>query len=251
MSGWLTYTWGTRRVQLEADNLTVSYYGDIYVLTGVSITASDGQLTCLIGPNGAGKSTLLKTLFGYLKPKSGRVRLDGRDISDLTPYERVVAGIAYIAQEHAVFPSMTVAENLDLGGWTFRNDRTAVADALERIYTTYPILRERRRVPAGRLSGGEQRMLEIARALMPDPQVLLVDEPTAGLAPLIAGNIYTEVEKLAAEGRTVILVDQNVREAVPRSDYIYVLELGEVKLEGPAEDMGRDLRQIVASWVQV
>jgi branched-chain amino acid transport system ATP-binding protein len=238
-------------VQLEAENVTVSYYGDIYVLTGVSIEASDARLTCLIGPNGAGKSTLLKALFGYLKPKAGRIRLDGRDITGLTPYERVVAGIAYIAQEHAVFPSMTVAENLELGAWTFRDNRPAVADALERIYNTYPILRERRRVPAGRLSGGEQRMLEIARALMPDPQVLLIDEPTAGLAPLIAENIYAEVERLADQGRAVILVDQNVREAVPRSDYIYVMELGEVKLEGPAEDMGRDLRRIVASWVQV
>lgn len=238
-------------MQLEAENVTVSYYGDIYVLTGVSMEALDGRLTCLIGPNGAGKSTLLKTLFGYLKPKAGRIRLNGRDITSLTPFERVVAGIAYIAQEHAVFPSMTVAENLELGAWTFRDDKPAVADALERIYDTYPILRERRRVAAGRLSGGEQRMLEIARALMPDPQVLLVDEPTAGLAPLIAENIYIEVEKLADEGRTVILVDQNIREAVPRSDYIYVLELGEVKLEGPAGNMGRNLRQIVASWVQM
>lgn len=238
-------------MQLEADNLTVSYYGDIYILNDVSIRAAKGRLTSLIGPNGAGKSTLLKTLFGYLTPKAGRVRLNGQDITPLSPYERVVAGLAYIAQEHAVFPAMTVQENLELGAWTFRRQRAAVQEALERIYTEYPILRERRSIPAGRLSGGEQRMLEIARALMPDPQVLLVDEPTAGLAPLIAGAVYAEIEKLRDQGKTVLLVDQNVREAVPRSDYIYVLELGRVKSEGPAEDMDRDLREIVAAWVQV
>lgn len=238
-------------MRLEGDNLTVSYYGDIYILTDVSFRAGAGDLTCIIGPNGAGKSTLLKTLFGYLTPKTGRVRLDGRDITGLSPYERVVAGLAYIAQEHAVFPTMTVQENLELGAWTFRSERSAVREALERIYDEYPILRERRSVQAGSLSGGEQRMLEIARALMPDPQVLLVDEPTSGLMPLIAGEVYAEVEKLRDQGKTVVLVDQNVREVVPRSDYIYVLELGKVKSEGPAADMSRDLRQIVASWVQV
>lgn len=238
-------------MQLKGLNLTVSYYGDIFVLNDVSVEAPVGDLTCIIGPNGAGKSTLLKTLFGYLTPATGRVQLDDRDITDLTPYERVVAGIAYIAQEHAVFPSMTVQENLELGAWTFRDRKPAVRAALDRIYAEYPILKERRSVQAGSLSGGEQRMLEIARALMPDPQILLVDEPTAGLAPLIAQNIYAEVAKLRDAGKTILLVDQNVREAVPRSDYIYVLELGQVKSQGPAEDMGRDLRQIVASWVQV
>lgn len=238
-------------MQLEAYDLTVSYYADIYILQNVSIQASEGALTCIIGPNGAGKSTLLKTLFGYLTPRTGRVQLDGRDITALTPYERVVAGLAYIAQEHAVFPSMTVEENLELGAWTFRQQRSAVRAALERIYDEYPILRERRAVPAGSLSGGEQRMLEIARALMPDPQVLLVDEPTAGLAPLIAREVYSEIEKLRDQGKTVVLVDQNVREAVPRSDYIYVFELGKVKSEGPAGAMDQKLREIVASWVRV
>ncbi len=238
-------------MQLQADNLTVSYYGDIYILTDVSICAGEGNLTCIIGPNGAGKSTLLKTLFGYLTPKSGRVQLDSQDITRLSPYERVVAGLAYIAQEHAVFPSMTVEENLELGAWTFRRNRRAVRAALERIYEEYPILRERRSVQAGSLSGGEQRMLEIARALMPDPQVLLVDEPTAGLAPLVAHEVYTEIEKLRDQGKTVVLVDQNIREAVPRSDYIYVLELGKVKSEGPAGAMDQKLREIVASWVQI
>lgn len=238
-------------MQLEADNLTVSYYGDIYILIDVSIRAGEGSLTCIIGPNGAGKSTLLKTLFGYLTPKTGCVQLDDRDITKLSPYERVGAGLAYIAQEHAVFPSMTVEENLELGAWTFRQQRSAVRAALEHIYDEYPILRERRSVQAGSLSGGEQRMLEIGRALMPDPRVLLVDEPTAGLAPLIAGDVYAEIEKLRDQGKTLVLVDQNVREAVSRSDYIYVLELGKVKSEGPADDMDRNLREIVASWVQV
>jgi len=238
-------------MRLEARSLTVSYYGDIYVLNDVSVHADEGRITTHIGPNGAGKSTLLKTIFGYLKPRRGQVFLNGQDITQRSPYERVAAGLAYIAQEHAVFPSMTVQENLELGAWIFRRDRQAVQEALERIYERYPILRERRDVAAGSLSGGEQRMLEIGRALMPDPQVILVDEPTAGLAPLIAHTIYDEIEKLRDQGKTVLLVDQNVREAVPRSDYIYVLELGRVKSEGPAEKMGQDLRAIVAAWVRV
>ena len=237
-------------MRLEARDLTVSYYGDIYVLNNVSMQAAEGRITTLIGPNGAGKSTLLKTIFGYLKPRQGRVFLDGQDITDRSPYERVAAGLAYIAQEHAVFPTMTVQENLELGAWVFRHDRPAVREALARIYERYPILWERRDVAAGSLSGGEQRMLEIARALMPDPQVLLVDEPTAGLAPMVAHAIYREIEKLRDQGKTVVLVDQNVREAVPRSDYLYVLELGRVKSEGPAAEMGQDLRAIVAAWVR-
>lgn len=237
-------------MQLEARDLTVSYYGDIYVLNDVSILAAEGRITTLIGPNGAGKSTLLKTVFGYLKPRRGQVFLDGQEITQRSPYDRVVAGLAYIAQEHAVFPSMTVQENLELGAWIFRRDRQAVQEALARIFERYPILWERRGVAAGSLSGGEQRMLEIGRALMPDPQVVLVDEPIAGLAPLVAHAIYEEIEKLRDQGKTVLLVDQNVREAVPRSDYIYVLELGQVKSEGPAAEMGQDLRAIVAAWVR-
>lgn len=238
-------------MSVEAQGLTVSYYGDIFVLIDVSIRAEPGQLTCLIGPNGAGKSTLLKSIFGYLRPKRGRVLLDGRDITDLSPYQRVARGIGYIAQDHAVFPGMTVQENLDLGAWTFRHRREDVRMALDRVYSVYPILKERRHVKAVNLSGGEQRMLEIGRALMPDPSVLLIDEPTAGLAPLIAGEIYHEVEKLRDRGKTILLVDQNIREAVPRADYLYIMELGQVKSHGRVDQMERDLREVVASWLRV
>jgi branched-chain amino acid transport system ATP-binding protein len=205
----------------------------------------------VIGPNGAGKSTLLKTLFGYLTPHAGAVWLDGTDVTSLAAQDRMRLGIGYVDQMHTVFPEMSVDENLELGAWTFRRDGGRVADAKERIYEQYPILAERRQGHAGLLSGGEQRMLEIGRVLMPDPSLILMDEPSAGLSPKITEEVYDDVERLKALGKTVMLVDQNLNSAVPRSDYLYVMELGQISDHGPTDQLGEDIRQIVSNWLSV
>lgn len=236
---------------IRGENLTVAYYGDIHVLRDVTVEAQDGLVTCVIGPNGAGKSTLLKTLFGYLSPREGKVLLDGQDISRLEAQERMRLGIGYVDQLHSVFPEMSVDENLELGAWVFRRDGRRVREAKQRVYEHYPALAERRRLNAGALSGGQQRMLEIARILMADPAIILLDEPSAGLAPKIAEDVYQDVRRLKELGKTIVLVDQNLNQAVPTSDYLYVMELGEVSGHGPTDELGEDLRQIVSSWLSV
>jgi branched-chain amino acid transport system ATP-binding protein len=236
---------------IRCEGLTVAYYADIHILEDVSIEAQENQITCVIGPNGAGKSTLLKTLFGYLVPRSGNVYLDGDDITKLPAQHRMMMGIGYVDQLHSVFPEMSVDENLELGAWTFRRDGHRITEAKDRVYSQYPVLSDRRLVQAGLLSGGEQRMLEIARILMPDPSLILLDEPSAGLAPKIAEEIYGDIIRLKETGKTVLLVDQNLRSAVPRSDYLYVMELGEISAHGPTDEVGDDLRTIVSHWLSV
>jgi branched-chain amino acid transport system ATP-binding protein len=238
-------------MQIRGEDLTVAYYADIHVLRDVSIEAPEGLITCVIGPNGAGKSTLLKALFGYLSPRSGTVWLDGEDITSLAAQDRMRLGIGYVDQLHSVFPEMSVDENLELGAWIFRRDRSRVAAARERIYEQYRVLADRRDVHAGLLSGGEQRMLEIARVLMTDPSLVLMDEPSAGLSPKITEEIYDEIVRLKDIGKTVLLVDQNLNSAVPRSDYLYVMELGQITDHGPTGRLGDDIRRIVSSWLSV
>lgn len=238
-------------ITIEVDSLTVSYFGDIFVLQDVSLKADRGKITCIIGPNGAGKSTLLKAIFGYLKPKSGRILYDGKEVTTLEPHRKLKAGISFITQDRSVFPTMSVEENLELGAWTFRQDRARVRKELEAIYGRYPRLRERRNVKAGRMSGGEQRMLEVGRALMTNPTTILFDEPTAGLAPNIAKEIYSEIRKLGDEGKTILLVDQNIAQGLGVSDYVYVLELGCVKYQGTVDDVKGKLTEIVRSWVKI
>lgn len=238
-------------MQIRGEDLTVAYYADIHVLLEVSVEAPENMITCVIGPNGAGKSTLIKTLFGYLAPRSGNVYLDGRDITALPAQDRMSLGIGYVDQLHSVFPEMSVDENLELGAWTFRRDRERIGEAKDRVYRQYPVLSERRGVHAGLLSGGEQRMLEIARVLMPDPSLILLDEPSAGLSPKITEEIYEQISQLKEIGKTVLLVDQNLHSAVPRSDYLYVMELGQISAHGPTAELGDDLRAIVSDWLSV
>lgn len=238
-------------MKIKGENLTVAYYADIHVLLDVTVEAPEGMISCVIGPNGAGKSTLLKTLFGYLTPRSGRVWFGDQEITSLAAQARMRLGIGYVDQLHTVFPEMSVDENLELGGWTFRRDADQVEAAKDRIYEQYPILAQRRTAHAGLLSGGEQRMLEIGRVLMPDPSLILIDEPSAGLSPKITEEVYDEIERLKELGKTVLLVDQNLNSAVPRSDYLYVMELGRVTDHGPTDRLGEDLRAIVAGWLSV
>ena len=222
---------------LEIKDLYVGYYEDLHILRGLDLKAENGKLTAILGANGVGKSTLLKAIYGFLKPHSGQVLLNGRDVTGTPTHKLIDLGISYIPQQPGVFKHMSVRENLMMGAWTFQNDKKRMESKIEENYERFPILREKQHDHAGNLSGGQQRMVEIGRTLMTDPEVILVDEPTAGLAKLLSEEVYRMLVDLRdQEGLTILLVDQEIREALKIADYVYVLELGRNKFEGPASD---------------
>lgn len=232
---------------LEMRNLSVGYYRDLNILSDLDIKARAGQITAILGANGVGKSTALKAAFGFLTPNHGDILLDGESILQVPPHRKIDVGLAYIPQQPGVFKDMTVQENLELGGWTFRRDRKRVRRKIEANYDRFPALRDKRRQITGELSGGQQRMVEIGRTLMSEPKMLLVDEPTAGLSRMLAKEVYAMLSDLAVKDRlTILLVDQEIRHALKIADYVYVLELGRNKFEGPASDFD-DLEK--AFWV--
>lgn len=231
---------------LEINDLHVGYYKDLNILQGVDMRAREAQITAVLGANGVGKSTLLKAIYGFIHPQQGQILVDGADVTELSSHELVHHGVSYIPQRQSVFPFMTVEENLELGAWSFRDDQTQVQARLEENYERFPILWERRRSPAGELSGGMQRMVELGRVMMTRPRLILVDEPTAGLAVMLANEIYQLLVDLKNEGITVLLVDQNIRQAIKIADYVYVLELGRNRHEGPREEFD-DLKK--ALWL--
>ncbi len=222
---------------LEIKDLYVGYYEDLHILRGLDLKAESGKLTAILGANGVGKSTLLKAVYGFLKPHSGQVLLNGEDVTGTPTHRLIDLGISYIPQQPGVFKHMSVRENLMMGAWTFKNDKARMERKIEENYQRFPILYEKQNEHAGNLSGGQQRMVEIGRTLMTDPQVILVDEPTAGLAKLLSEEVYQMLVDLRDhEGLTILLVDQEIREALKIADYVYVLELGRNKFEGPAEE---------------
>lgn len=235
---------------LVVENLTAGYYSGINVIQDVNVEVKRGELVSIIGPNGAGKSTLLRAMYGLLKPSKGKVLFKGKNITKLSPYEKLAEGIAFIQQERSLFPYLTVKEHLELGGWLIRKDKRLLASKVESILEKYPLLKEKKDEKATNLSGGMQRLLEIARSQMLEPEVILLDEPTSGLAPKLAKEIYKEIEKLKRE-KTILLVDQNVKAAVDIADYVYVLELGKVAGEGKKEEIVRVLNRIASSWIAV
>jgi branched-chain amino acid transport system ATP-binding protein len=234
---------------LEITNVVAGYTREVQILNGLSVSAADGRVTLLLGPNGAGKSTLLKTIYGYLSPQSGEVLHDGKSLVGLKPKDMLREGIAYLIQGHSVFARMTVEENLELGGWIMRNDKPRMKDAFDRLYARYPRLKEKRHLAAGVLSGGEQRMLEIARLTMTGPKTLLLDEPSVGLMPRLVDAVYEEIGRLKEERYTILIVDQNVRKAISIADYVYALALGENRYEGPRDEIARRLDEIVKEWI--
>ena len=236
---------------LELDRVDVAYHGDIRILRGLSLEVRPGMITGVIGPNGAGKSTALRALYGLLKPVAGDVLIDGRKVTGLPPWKFIDNGIALVPQQRSLFNELSVEDNLRLACWSFRRDRVRVEQALERAYAQFPMLRDKRRDLAGSMSGGQQRFLELGRALALRPRVLLLDEPTAMIAPRISAEIYEFISGLPAQGITVLLVDQNVRQCVRISDHLYVLELGQNKVDGSTEAFGRDeeLHKLIAEWV--
>jgi branched-chain amino acid transport system ATP-binding protein len=222
---------------LEVKDLYVGYYRDLNILQKVSIKADKGKITTVLGANGVGKSTLLKAIYGFLKPNAGEILLEGRKVGGIPTHKLINMGLSYIPQQPGVFRWMTVEENLELGAWTFRGDKSRIRRKLEENYERFPALNDRRRSQAGELSGGMQRMVELGRTLMTDPKVILVDEPTAGLAKMLSEEVYHMLEDLRdKEGMTMILVDQEIRQALRIADYVYVLELGRNKFEGPVEE---------------
>ena len=230
---------------LELHAIAAGYIDGLDILNDVDLRVVPGTVTGIIGPNGAGKSTLLRTIFGFLHPRRGRIVFDGRDVGGLAPHALKRLGMAYVPQGANIFPQLTVHENLQIGAWIFRHDRARVAGMLERAYVAFPRLRDKRRLRATVLSGGEAKMLSVAKELVTDPRLLLVDEPSAGLAPRIADRVYDRLREVQAGGVTILLVDQNITKAVEVSDYLYMLEIGRVRREGPRQDFADQLREII------
>ena len=236
---------------LVVENLTAGYFEDVMILEDVSIEVPEGQIVSVIGPNGAGKSTLLRSICGFLKPKSGQVMYRNQVLTGLLAYRMVELGISYLPQERTVFPHLSVETNLRLGGWHFRSDRARLQDAMHRVLTQFPMLAERRKSKAGELSGGMQKILEVARGLVVEPQLLVIDEPSVGLAPQIAKEIYVTLQQLREQQLTILLVDQNVREAVALADHVYVLELGRNRVDGSRHEFETDLHAMIKDWLQI
>jgi len=220
---------------LEVDDIH-TYYGNIHALKGISLTVEEGEIVTLIGANGAGKSTTLWTISGLLKPRHGRVLLEGEDLTSYKAHEIVYKGVALVPEGRRVFAKLTVAENLDMGAY-HRTDRAGIAEDLERVFTIFPRLKERRSQVAGTLSGGEQQMLATARALMARPRLMLMDEPSMGLAPVLVESVFETIQSINRDGTTVLLVEQNAHMALQVADRGYVLQTGEIVLSDTAKGL--------------
>ena len=217
----------------------VAAYGKIEALKGVSLRAENGRITCLLGPNGAGKTTLMMSIAGILKPRRGSIRLGDTELTGLSPARIVGQGIALVPENRLVFPQMSVLENLLAGAYQ-RGDKAEIAADVERMYDRFPRLRERREQLAGTLSGGEQQMLAVARALMSRPRVLLMDEPSLGLAPLVVAEIFRIVSELNRDGTTIFLVEQNAHMALQVAHHFYLMEQGRVTFSGSPGQLAED-----------
>ncbi len=225
---------------LEIKDLNV-FYGAIHALKGVSLTVHDGELVSLIGANGAGKTTTLHTISGLLHAASGSVLLDGTDLQKVAPNTIISLGLSHVPEGRHVFARMSVEENLRMGAYILK-DQKKIAENMEKVYAHFPRLKERRRQLAGTLSGGEQQMLATGRALMTDPKMVLMDEPSMGLSPILVKEIFAIIEELHRSGITILLVEQNAKMALAISDRAYVLETGTISMEGRAADLAADDR---------
>jgi len=213
-----------------------AYYGNIHALKGISLTVEKGEIVTLIGANGAGKTTTLRTISGLLKPRQGKVYLDGEDLTAYKAHEIVYKGVAMVPEGRGIFAKLTVAENLDMGAYS-RRDRKGIAEDLERVFALFPRLKERRNQVAGTLSGGEQQMLATARALMARPRLLLMDEPSMGLAPVLVEDVFDRILEINREGTTILLVEQNAHMALQIAHRGYVLQTGEIVLSDSADGL--------------
>jgi branched-chain amino acid transport system ATP-binding protein len=226
---------------LEVENLN-TYYGHVHALKGISLTVDEGEIATLIGANGAGKSTTLRTISGLLRPQEGRVVFRGQELNDVPAYEIVYRGISQAPEGRAVFATLTTDENLNMGAYSLGGDKEAIEENRRRVFKLFPRLEERKNQIAGTLSGGEQQMLAIGRALMARPKLLMLDEPSLGLAPMLVKAIFQTIREINEQGVTILLVEQNARAALRLADKGYVLETGNIVLEGTAQELMRDER---------
>lgn len=220
---------------LELENVH-TYYGNIHALKGLSITVDQSEIVTLIGGNGAGKSTTLKTISGLLHPHPGAIRLAGENLTSLKAHEIVMKGIVQVPEGRQVFNRLSVVENLEMGAF-IHNDKKKIAASMERVFTLFPRLKERRSQLGGTLSGGEQQMLAMGRGMMAEPKIMLLDEPSMGLAPVLVDSIFETIQELHHTGVTILLVEQNARSALAVADRGYVLQTGEIILSGSAENL--------------
>ena len=224
----------------KVENLVVRY-GMIEAIKGISFEVNDGEIVTLIGANGAGKTTTMHAISGLLKPVSGSILLDGTDLTKIPSHQIVTMGLAQVPEGRRVFAQETVEENLILGAY-FRKDKDKIQADMENVFELFPRLKERRLQAAGTLSGGEQQMLAMGRALMADPKIMLLDEPSMGLSPLLVSEIFSIIEEINKKGTTVLLVEQNAKRALAIANHAYVLETGRITLEGTGEELARDER---------
>lgn len=223
---------------LEIKDIEV-YYGMIQAIKGISFEVNEGEVIALIGANGAGKTTILHTITGLLSPKKGSVIFEGKDITKIPAHKIVSLGIAHVPEGRRVFAELSVYENLKMGAYT-RKDKEEIAKTLEMVYQRFPRLKERKNQLAGTLSGGEQQMLAMGRALMSHPKIIVMDEPSMGLSPILVNEIFDIIQEVSAGGTTVLLVEQNAKKALSIADRAYVLETGNIVLEGKAEQLMND-----------
>jgi branched-chain amino acid transport system ATP-binding protein len=221
---------------LEARNVVAGYSKELDILNGVSLDVKEGTMVSIIEPNGAGKSTVFRVLFGLLTAREGRVTFAGQDITNRSPAVLLRLGITFVPQGRHVFPLMTVRENLELGAY-IRKDRASLKADLERVYELFPLLRQRARQKGGSLSGGEMQTLEMGRAMLLNPKLMFLDEPSLGLSPIMANEVFNKVEEIRNAGSTMLVVEQNADRSLRMSDYAYVLETGRNKHAGPAEEI--------------
>ena len=226
-------------MRLEIKDLRV-HYGKIEAIKGISVTVNQGEIVTLIGANGAGKTTTLKTISGLRPVSSGSITFDGQEISKMAAHDRVRLGISQAPEGRGIFPGMSVLENLEMGKYHLKMKHTEMQEDLEKVYTLFPRLKERVKQTGGTLSGGEQQMLAIGRALMARPKVLLLDEPSMGLAPQMIANIFRIITEINKQGVTILLVEQNAQQALQRADRAYVLETGSITKEAKAKDLLND-----------
>ncbi len=217
---------------LKIENISAGYTPESNILYNLSLEVNEGEIISVIGPNGAGKSTLLKTIFGLLTPKQGKILLKDEDISGLKPFKIAKKGVSYVPQINNVFPSLTIQENLEMGAFIRNDDYT---DTMEEVYTLFPVLKERKNQKAGQLSGGQRQMVAMGRALMLKPKVLLLDEPSAGLAPIFVSSVFDKIKEINTMGVSMIIVEQNAKEALNMSHRGYVLAMGQNVLDDKSD----------------
>ena len=221
---------------LDVKGIVAGYSKELDILQGVSLKVEEGQMVSIIGPNGAGKSTIFRTLFGLLPAREGQVFFADEEITNLPPADLLRRGITFVPQGRHVFPLMTVRENLELGAY-IRRDRKLIEQNLEKVYNLFPLLRERSKQKGRSLSGGEMQTLEMGRAMLLNPRLMFLDEPSLGLSPIMANEVFDKIEEIKVAGSTILIVEQNADRSLRMSDYAYVLEVGKNKYKGPAEEI--------------